>query len=104
MPEVVRAHVRLETVGGPGQRHAHDAGVVHQYVDRFHRIREGPHTGEVGKIEGTHLDVTGHVGGDATGLVDGAARDHDAVARSGEGGRRRRAHTAVAARDDHPHG
>ena len=101
--EMVGAHMRLEAVGGAGQRQTHHAGVVHQHINGFHRVGECAHTGEVGEIEFSNLDVAGHIRGCPLGLLDAAAGDHHAVAALGCRGGGRLADAAVAAGDDDPH-
>ena len=59
------------------------AGVVHQYINGFHRVGERTHAGQIGEIEVTDLDVAGHLGGGLLGLGEGSAGDHHAVPGAG---------------------
>jgi hypothetical protein len=61
VPDVVRADLQLEAVGGRAVRRDHDAGVVHEHVDpvvpRAQLLDRPPDVGEVGQVERQHLDV-----------------------------------------------
>ena len=103
MAEIVGAHVRLEAIGGAGQRQATHAGVVHQYVNGFHRVGERVHTCQVGQIQIAHFDVADHLGGGLLGLGDGAAGDHHAMPGGGQRRSGRFADAAIATGDDDAH-
>jgi len=95
--------MRLEAVGGTGQRQTHHAGVVHQHVNGFHRIGACMHAGEIGEIELCHADVARHLGSRLRGVLDASAGDHHAVAILGQRAGGRLSDAAVAAGDDDPH-
>src|SRR5690606_18739849 len=63
--EMVGAELELEAVGRATQRRDHQPGVVDQQVDgAVDAAGEEPHRGEVGEVEASHLDLSGHrVGG-----------------------------------------
>jgi hypothetical protein len=103
MAEVVGAHMRLESIDSPGERQTHHARVVHQDVNGFHRVGEFAHTGEIGQVEVSDLDVAAHLGSRLLGLPDGAARDDHAVTGGGQRRGGRFADAAVASGDDDPH-
>ena len=101
--EVVGAHVGLEAVGGAGERQAEYAGVIHQYINRFHGVGELAHAGQVGQIQVTRFDVAGHFGGGLLGLGDGPAGNRHAVSGGGQRRSGRFADAAIAAGDDDAH-
>ena len=103
MPEVVGAHMRLESVGRARQRQTQHAGVVDQHVNAVHRVSELSHAGQIGEIEVGYLNVAGHGGRGLLSFRDGAAGDDDTVTIGCECRSGRLADAAVAARDDDPH-
>lgn len=100
---MVGSQMRLEAIGGPGERQTQHAGVVYQNINCFHRVGEGTHTAQVGQIDMAHLDVTRHLGGRAFGLWDRSTGDQHAVTGGGQCRGGRLTDAAVAAGNDDPH-
>ena len=101
VPEVVRAELQLEPVGGLRARDGHHARVVDQHVDvAFELGGERAHRRQVGEVEPAHGEVPVEFTDRVLALGGVAAGDDDTGAGCGQGARGLQPDAAVGAGDD----